>query len=173
MRNPEDVVQVAFNDTTIAIGSSIQLNVSGNGVSYRWEPPDFLDHPGIQNPIATPTEGVMYTVVVRTASGCIDSKQVTVNVRPEDSFFIPEMFTPDGDGVNDMLFVNTVGYGAIDFKLFNRFGHLVFSTQDSDIGWDGKINGQLQKPDTYVYTLVVEVSEDEFIKEKGTVQLVR
>lgn len=172
-KNPEDEIQLAFSDTTVAKGESIQLFAGGNGVEYRWEPETYLDHPGIQNPTATPTESIVYNVFMRTETGCHDKKQVTLHVRARDSYFIPEMFTPDGDGVNDMLYVNTIGYGAIEFKLFNRFGQLVFSTDDSDIGWDGRINGQLQKPDTYVYTLVLEVSDDETISEKGTIQLVR
>ncbi len=170
--NNEQMVHLAFSDTTIVIGESIQLFVEG-GVRYRWEPVDFLDNPEIQDPIAYPTEDITYTIFMRTESGCIVRDHVMIKVNEEHSYYIPEMFTPDGDGVNDILFVNTLGYSSVDFKLFNRFGQLVFSTDDTNVGWDGRFNGNIQNPDTYVYTLVLETFTNQLINKKGLLQLVR
>jgi len=165
-------VMLAFRDTTIKVGESIQLLVEG-GVSYQWEPVDFLDNSQIPNPIASPTEDITYTVFVNTDSGCLIQDQVVIRIDNELSYYVPEMFTPNGDGANDMLFVNMLGYRSIDFKVFNRFGQLVFSTNDANVGWDGRFNGNIQNPDTYVYTLVLETYKEEMISEKGSFQLVR
>jgi gliding motility-associated-like protein len=99
--------------------------------------------------------------------------QVMISVLAEGSYYIPKMFTPDGDGINDILFVNTLGYKSVDFKLFNRFGQLVFSTDDTSVGWDGTFNRSIQNPDTYVYTLVLETLTNQVINDKGSLRLVR
>ena len=170
--NTNPKVLLTFSDTTIIVGESIQLFAEG-GVGYRWEPVDFLDNPEIPDPIASPTEDITYIVFMHTESGCILQDQVMIHISDEISYYIPEMFTPDGDGINDILFVNTLGYRSVDFKLFNRFGQLVFSTDDPNIGWDGRFNGSIQNPDTYVYTLALETFTNQSVNKKGFLQLVR
>lgn len=170
--NREQVIHLAFSDTTIVKDQPLQMFVDG-GVSYSWEPVNFLDNSEISDPMAYPTEDIKYTVTMRTRSDCIVKDSVTVTVRGQKGYFIPDMFTPDGDGINDILFVNSLGYKSVDFKLFNRLGQLVFSTDDTRVGWDGTFNRSIQNPDTYVYTLVVETHTNNFIKEKGSLRLVR
>ena len=169
--NPVPTVEIS-NDTTIQAGNSIQLFASGGG-SYSWSPSGDLDNPQSATPFALPTQTTTYEAEVTNEFGCVVRESVTITVDDNYEIFVPEMFSPNGDGSNDMLFVNTVGIEIFTFQVFDRHGKLIFESNDAATGWDGRFNGDIQNIDTYVYLVMAKTYSNQNVTEKGTFLLVR
>lgn len=167
----------AGNDTAVVIGQPLQLHASG-GVVYNWSPPIALSNTSIANPIAVyddSRDSVRYKVIVGDEVNCVDSAYVTVKVfKTKPSIFVPTAFTPNNDGLNDVLRPIPVGIKQIKyFRIYNRWGQLVFSTQKIGEGWDGKINGRMQSTNSYVWIVeAVDYLDNKFF-QKGTLTLIR
>lgn len=164
-------------DTSVVLGQPLQLNASG-GASYLWSPPDNLSSTIIADPVASFTDetpAFRYKVVATSAAGCKDSAVITIKVfKTGPSVFVPTGFTPNNDGRNDQLYPIAVGMRKIEyFNIYNRWGQLVFTTQRNGIGWDGRINGQLQTTGTYVWTVKAVDYNGNTYFQKGTSTLIR
>lgn len=141
----------------ININSSTVLSTNLVGdFTYSWAPPETLDDPTSDMPVATPIEeNTTYTVTVTNADGCTATGQVEVTARiPQcnpDDVFIPNMFTPNGDGVNDIFKIESIFVEEMSMVIFNRWGQKVFESTTLGSGWDGTFEGSQQDPDVYVY----------------------
>jgi gliding motility-associated-like protein len=167
----------AGNDTAIVVGQQLQFNASG-GVRYQWIPGTNLSNTTISNPVATYTgnfDSIRYQLLVYNEADCVDSAYITVKVfRTNPSVFVPSAFTPNGDGVNDVIRPIAVGVTQIQyFRIYNRWGELIFSTTQSGQGWNGKINGKNQGTGVYVWIVKAVDFTGKEIVEKGTVTLIR
>lgn len=167
----------AGNDTTVVVNQPLLFNGTG-GVSYQWSPGTGLSNTGIFNPIGvygSNIDSVRYKLVVRDAIGCPDSAYVTVRIfKTAPSIFVPTAFTPNNDGLNDVVRPIAVGIRRIlYFSIYNRWGQLVFTTTVNKKGWDGKINGRTQDSNVYVWMVSAEDYEGRPIFQKGTVALIR
>ncbi len=169
----------AGKDTSVFIGESLQLNAAG-GSSYLWTPATGLSSTNLANPVAIyyqPTDGIQYKVIVSNEANCRDSDYITVRVfnNNEPVIFVPSAFTPNGDGLNDFIRPITVGIKQIiAFNIYNRWGKLVFTTNTTNEGWDGKIKG-INQPDGGVYVWQVKAIDYKggaYFK-KGTLVLLR
>jgi len=149
------------------------LNGSGGG-TYSWSPSTYLDDPSAEDPVFTAWETTLFTVVVTSPDSCSVLDTVTVFVLPKTVVDVPNAFSPNGDGTNDflLLLVNDVEI-LYYFRIYNRWGQLLFETQDLQKGWDGTYNGKEQEVGTYVYTVSVLGQEGDQIDKQGTVVLVR
>lgn len=171
------VAAFAGNDTTAVVGQSLQMQATG-GVSYQWQPATALSDPLIANPVATfdgSFEQIRYKVLVANEAGCLDSASVSVKIfKTDPRIFVPTAFTPNGDGSNDIFRPVAVGINRMEyFRVYNRWGQLVFSTSVSGQGWDGRIKGKLQNTGTFVWVVKgVDYLGKEFFA-KGTVTLIR
>ena len=87
--------------------------------------------------------------------------------------YIPTAFSPDGDGVNDKLYVYGNGLEEIHLMVFNRWGELVFETTDQNQGWDGNLRGKALNPAVFIYVLSATNVEGQKIKLRGNVTLVK
>jgi gliding motility-associated-like protein len=134
-------------------GESVQLKAEG-GISYLWTPSTGLDNDTIANPVANPVKTIEYTVNMKDSVGCGDTGKVLVIV--EETAFIPNLFTPNGDGKNDDL----KAYGLetvsnFSFSIYNREGSLVYTTNSttelSNNGWDGTSHGAKQPAGVYYW----------------------
>jgi gliding motility-associated-like protein len=134
-----------------------------------------LNNPDIANPVALLSESQKYTLKVSTAAGCfsIDTIHVTVyKVKPD--LFVPDAFTPNGDGMNDVFKPIPVGIKSLTFfKVYNRLGELVFSTNKQKEGWDGTFKGQPQDPGVFVWMAEGIDYLGKVIFKKGSVTLIR
>jgi large repetitive protein len=117
---------------------------------------------------------------VENAFGCIGSDTINFKVNCDpNQLFIPNAFSPDGDGTNDVLMVRGKGISAVKyFRVFNRWGQLVFernniNVNDPQQGWNGSINGVPAQPDVYVYTAEAVCTAGGTFVYKGNVTLVR
>jgi gliding motility-associated-like protein len=167
----------AGHDTAVVVGQPLHFNASG-GVSYLWSPTTALNNPAIHNPVAVydgSFDLIRYRVIVTDAIGCFDSAFINVKIfNTNPQIFVPTAFTPNGDGKNDKIRPIGVGIKKIEyFRIYNRWGQLVFSTSINGDGWDGKIGGQEQSTNTFVWIVSgIDYLDRHFFK-KGTVTLIK
>ena len=139
---------------------SAQLFASG-GVNYTWTPATGLSNPNIPNPVATIRTTQKYYVFADNGAGCSGMDSVTVNVNTVASLarYMPNAFTPNGDGLNDCYGLKNWMYiRKLEFRIFNRYGEQVFGTSDPSRCWDGRYKGKIADQGTYVYYIKAETS---------------
>jgi gliding motility-associated-like protein len=161
-------------DQTIDIWESVQLNVTGGGTQFNWTPPTWLSNPSISNPIATPLTDITYVVTASNNSGCTDTDSVTIKVKPLKDIYVPSGFTPNNDGLNDIL-RPFLGYGFLlnEFTVYNRWGQKVFTTNKTNEGWNGRLNNMIQPTGTFVWLVKAKDPLGKTLIRKGTTILIR
>ena len=161
-------------DTSVVLGQPLQLGASGS-INYSWTPTTWLDNPSISNPIATPQNNIEYVVRVSNNIGCFDTDSILVKVyKVSPGLFVPNAFTPNGDGNNDIFRPVAIGMKSMDiFRVYNRWGQMLYSGTGNGAGWDGTFGGRPQEAATYVwYAEGIDYLNNK-IKRKGTVILIR
>jgi len=174
--NPE-VFAFAGRDTAVVVGQPLQFNASG-GETYQWTPSTALSSPTVPNPKAVYNgsfDSIRYFLTVRDSIGCDDQATVLVKIfRTNPRVFVPSAFSPNGDGKNEIVAPVAVGLTKLDyFRIYNRWGQLVFETTINGKGWDGRIAGQPQGTSTYVWIVKGTDFTGKSVFEKGTVTLIR
>ena len=167
----------AGNDTIAVINEPVQLNASG-GSSYLWSPAIYLNSNVIQNPVAVFQGGldtILYVVKATTPQGCSGTDDIKIYIfETKPSIFVPSAFTPNNDGLNDVLRPTIAGMQKFNyFNVYNRWGALLYSTSQEGQGWDGNYNSKKQQSGTYVFTASAldYTGKNYFIK--GTFVLIR
>lgn len=160
-------------DTTIYQGDYVELKASG-APFYFWNPTDYLTYSQSNNPISTPYEDITYTVTgVSLLQGCPQKESVHIKVIQKD-VFIPNAFSPNGDGKNDVFRITGRKFDNVqEFRIYNRWGTEIFSTQDIRKGWDGTYKGVAQDPDVYYYLIRVAYANGKSQLLKGELTLIR
>lgn len=163
----------AGNDTIAMLNHPFQLNASG-GIRYVWSPVDGLDDPNIYNPTTTINRDITYTVTVYTSEGCFGTDDISVRFIAGPDIYVPSGFSPNGDGQNDIFRPLPVGIIQMDFfRVYDRWGKLMFSTTEYLRGWDGYYQGSPAAVGTYVWVVQGKNVNNETVLRKGTVTLVR
>ena len=167
----------AGRDTFVVANRPVQLSASG-GSSYLWRPATGLDDPTTDAPIATlpaTIDSIRYIARVTGAGGCFAEDDVIVRVfKTGPDLFVPSAFTPNGDGLNDIIRPVGVGIAQLQhFRIFNRWGQLLYATAELGKGWDGTFSGVKQPAGTYVYEAVGTDQLGNRIYRKGTLVLIR
>ncbi len=176
--NPLPGVDATVDKPVINIGEQVQLTATQNQTySYNWFPANLVSNAAIFNPTSSPTQTILYTVLINDRNNC--SAQDTVSVRVENTIcdkyniYIPDAFTPNGDGMNDVFNVRTSILKNMHLEVFDRWGHKVFETNTLSDGWDGTYKGQPAPLDSYGYYFTGECLQGEKISLKGNVTLLR
>jgi len=126
--------------------------VNDNNLSYKWIPSTGLDHDDVANPVASPSQDITYQVVVTSAHGC--QAMASVSVKVLKFLVVPNVFTPNGDGINDIWNVKYLeSYPNNKVDVYNRFGERVYSSIGYSVPWDGKYKGSYLPPGTYYYII--------------------
>ena len=163
----------AGQDTVVALGYPIQLQASG-GVTYTWSPSTGLNNPDIADPIALITQDTRYTVTAASSAGCLSSASILVKVFKGPALYVPSAFTPNGDGINDVLKLTGPGISTLSyFQVFDRWGKEVFRTTSLQATWDGTESGHPLPPGTYVWMARGTDLSGQTLSWKGTVILIR
>jgi len=169
-------------NVTIIPGASYQINASGSSDinAIVWSPPAGLSCTTCLTPVATPILTTTYIVSVTNNGGCTASDSITIIVLcGNNNLFVPNTFSPNGDGMNDVFYVRGTGLSRIQSMLiFNRWGQVVFEKKDfpandPSVGWDGTINGKPAPVDVYVYTIEVICNNSQIVPYHGNVALIR
>jgi len=149
------------------------------GGSYSWSPINSLDNGLSDVVVATPTATTVYTVTY-SINDCPIETNLTIVVNPDKViYYIPNSFTPDGDGHNQMfnpIFFSGISKDVFEMSIYNRWGELIFQTYDPDQGWDGSygIGGKDVAPGTYVYKIKYKLPDlDEYRELTGHVNLLK
>jgi len=176
---PSINVIVTPKDSVVAEGDVIQLNATSIGTNYSWTNPLTLSNQNIANPVATMPAGSVgnvytYVVTASTSAGCVGTATVVLKVYKGPEIYTPTAFTPNADGKNDKFFPFPVGIKSLNyFRVYNRWGRLLFSTTILFDGWDGLYKAINQPPDVYVWVAQAIAADGKVITRKGTVMLIR
>jgi len=170
------LLQLAASNNPVTEGRNVLLSVTGNRpfTVLRWRPA-FSDNSQTRQSL-TAFFTTRYEVIGQTADGCRDTASLQLLVVPDSSHsdvWVPDAFTPNRDGRNDLLRVLGDGISRMDFRIFNRWGELVFATADPRTGWDGKYKGVPQPLAHYVYQLDATLRNGIRLQRKGTILLLR
>ena len=176
--NPPYTFHAYADDTVIYITQSTGLHVNIiNGYTYSWKPATGLNNPNIANPIATPTSSMTYVVTIKDQFGCTLTDTVRIKVDEvtcdESEIFVPNAFTPNGDNVDDVLYVRCNVLKSIYFVVYDRWGEKVFETTKLNEGWDGTFRGRKCDPAVYDYYMKAVCINDKTFIKKGNITLIR
>lgn len=162
----------AGEDVTISVGNTTQLSGEG-GTVYAWSPTETLSCDDCQSPIASPEVTTTYSVTVTNDAGCDSIDMVTVFIDEEHSLFIPNIFSPNGDGNNDVYQIHGTGIVSLNVKIFDRWGAQVAELAKLNDTWDGSYRGSIMNSDAFGYFLEVSYVDGTSESHKGTITLVR
>jgi gliding motility-associated-like protein len=154
----EDIDKIIW-DTTIIIGDKIPLPIDNQygTIDFTWNPTVGLSCLQCPTPKIQPLKDIEYNVFMKDNKNCNFSNTgyFKIIVKPETHIKLPTTFTPNGDGVNDMIYVKGWGIKTLEsFEIYNRWGELIFKTNNVDEGWDGYYKGELQNNDVYAFKVI-------------------
>lgn len=164
-------------DTIAHPGDQFRLRAVSTGIQYSWSPATGLSNTSVPDPVVTvggAGDVIQYQVVGVDAEGCKAEGYVRIRVYKGPDIYVPTGFTPNGDGVNDRFTPVPVGIQHYNyFRVFNRWGQLIFSTTRMLDGWDGRLNGREQSSGVYTWMVEGVTKDNRVITKKGTVTLLR
>jgi gliding motility-associated-like protein len=179
-------VRVVPRDTTIQLTETVILELivdpatgyTTNDITYiNWSPSDGLSCSECLDPVVISYESSVYEVLVGYGGNdgvmCFAEATARVELLMTLQFFIPNAFTPNGDGVNDILFVYGQGFKNIKFMIFNRWGEKLFESNNQSFGWDATYKGNLVNPGVYTYYFEGEYIDGKQVSQKGSVTVIR
>jgi hypothetical protein len=166
------IVPFAGNDTAVVVNQPLQLSGSGAPL-FRWFPSNGLLQDDIQNPVARLNDNTTLVMMAYTDEGCFALDTINVQVfRTLPDIFVPNAFVPNGK--NNMLFPKAVGISKLDyFRVYNRWGQLVFQSTSLGYGWNGRLNGTIQATGSYVWVVSGTDYTGKKVFKKGTAVLIR
>lgn len=178
---PRPTISIDPNRIRADIGTTVTLNAQAqNATRYRWTPANGLSCSDCLAPVATISRDITYRVEADNPGGCPATAEVVVEpICLAGDVFIPNTFSPNGDGRNDRFFpMGRAVSGIKSMRVFNRWGEMVFeknnfNANDPSAGWDGTYKGKLLTPDVYVYVVVVLCHNTVVNEIKGNVTLLR
>ncbi|MBI2281501.1 MAG: gliding motility-associated C-terminal domain-containing protein [Bacteroidetes bacterium] len=117
-----------------------------------------------------------YSVLITDNNGCMNTEQVIINDLQEgcDYFvYVPNVFTPNGDGNNDIFYVRGKGIRSMNLEIFNRWGNKVFESSNIEVGWDGKFGGAEQNSAVFVYVISAVLENGKKVEESGNISIIK
>lgn len=168
---------VRYPDIFATENIPLQMKARNAGTHFEWSPSVGLDDPSSPSPTATLTRDQEYHILISSQNGCSVVDTQFVKVTPDSGsavkVFVPTAFTPNGNNVNDRL--RPLGQvGKIDyFRVYNRWGNMLYQTSVIGDGWDGTYRGLAQQSDTYTWILLGKTPDGKLIKLSGKTVLIR
>jgi len=169
-------------DLTLRAGDTASLrgSYSSDVNNWRWTPSAGLSCSNCPAPVVTARQSTRYQVRASNPGGCSTTDEVTVTVLCNGgNLFLPNTFSPNGDGMNDVFFARGTGIAHIRaLRIYNRWGELVyerlnFKANDPQSGWDGQLRGRPASSDVYIYAAEVVCSNNQILPVKGDITLLR
>ena len=174
--NPFQVTLTA-NPNPVEAGKTLTLSTSSDSTYtvLAWLPAsDFPDQIATIQAITATGTNQQFEVIAASPGGCLDTAILQVTVTPDTKdFYIPNAFTPNGDGKNDVFKVYGSSIAQLQLRVFNQWGQLIFETTDQTKGWDGTYNGNPQPVGAYSYLVRAVLFGGEIIIKRGNVNLIR
>lgn len=178
---PVDAYTEVFpGDTTLQVGESIQLSSTfgpyptSTITSYNWTPSTGLSCIDCPNPLAFPYDRqTEYTLVITYNGLCVTSSSMTILVENDLEIYIPNAFSPNGDGNNDEFRIYGQGIKTVQLDIFNRWGEKIYETTSQFAGWDGTYKGILQNPGVFVYNVKITFLDNRQLSKTGSISIIR
>lgn len=153
------------------------MDLSVGATAWYWDFGDLTPEETDQNPthLYPDTGTFIITLIAESQYGCYDTTEGTVTVRPAFLMYVPNAFTPDGDGINDTFKPEGFGFRKFEMRVYSRWGHELFVTDDPAVGWDGTYPNSDEpcKQDMYVYRIIVQENFEYLGTYDGKVMLIR
>ncbi|MBL7706854.1 MAG: gliding motility-associated C-terminal domain-containing protein [Taibaiella sp.] len=156
----------------INLGDEIELTATG-GFNYSWTPASSLNVRTEGRVIASPDEHTRYSVIAVNEYGCRDTAFATVNVGFNKKIRMPNAFTPNNDGLNDLFAIPEGKWQILKFEVYNRFGQMVYRKDDHSAGWNGTFKGQTCDAGIYFYSIILSMPDKTNFTLSGDVHLMR
>ncbi len=174
-------IQIPDSAVTIETGSNYQIKVTGSEdvTSWQWTPANWLSCITCAQPLATPKSTTTYNVQAKNIAGCTVEKNITITVLCKNEvLFIPNTFSPNGDGMNDYFYPRGKGFTVKSLRIFSRWGSIVFEQSNfvpnnQSYGWNGTYKGNALQPDVYVFLIEVVCDNGQVFTSKGNITLLR
>lgn len=165
----------AWGDTIIDLGGEAILIADDTigGMSYMWTPAYYVDCDTCEITTVHPQFDTVYTVTITDVNGCQDTAMVVVKVNFVEGIGVPSAFSPDENGINDVLYVKGIGITHLNFAVYNRYGQKVFESQDQNIGWDGNFHGKPEDPGVFIWVVEYTFVNGASGTIKGNTTLIR
>jgi gliding motility-associated-like protein len=168
----------AGQDTTVLETESAPLfaTASGNTTSgsYTWTPSQYLSCTNCQNPVVSPLQTTTYTVRYSDNNGCTATDTVRIEFEPGEYYlYMPNAFTPNGDGNNDIVAPIFKGAQKLTFRIWDRWGELVFECETQNCAWNGSFNGKPLDPGVFIWEAVVKYKRPSVVRYTGSITLIR
>lgn len=182
INGPSPLVVNLGPDQTLTLGDSLQLHVDANQLvnTYLWSPAEGLSCVDCPSPVVFPFNSGTYEVVATTIDGCSASDEVFIEVKNSQRVYIPNVFSPNGDGLNDefMPYTDRSVRSIKSFKIFDRQGNNVFSgnnlvPNEPGFGWNGEFRGKVMQAGVFVWLAEIEFVDGRQRLYKGDVLLIR
>ncbi len=182
---PNPIVIDMPEELEIDLGDTILIEPFVNSdlpiITYEWTNPLSLSCDNCEFPNAFPTNTTTYRLLVTDVNGCTASASIKIQVSKRRYVFIPSAFTPNGDGLNDILAIYTgKGVENINFlRIYNRWGSLVYQALDiapedsATTGWDGRFNGEMLQSGVYIYTAQIRFADGAELLYRGEITMIR
>lgn len=161
---PGQVIDLG-GDSTICPGNELKI-FAGNFMSYRWQDSSQASTLVIHDP------GIYY-VTVTNSSGCSTSDTISFKEECLADVIAPNAFTPDGDGVNDLFFASGLNVTSFNMKIYNRWGEVIFESDDINVPWNGYHKGKVLESDIFVWLIRFSINDRAIEEKVGSVLLVR
>jgi len=172
---------IRYQDVTASanVAKLLSARDMGTGSTYKWAPPTGLNFTDIRTPVFKYDKEVQYLITISPVNGCrvVDTLRVLIPLNPtpiRSSLHVPNAWSPNNDGSNDKLFPLTINIKELYyFRVFNRWGQLMFETNKLGEGWDGIYNGKPQVQDVYTWTVEAIGLDGVYYKQSGNSILLR
>lgn len=171
-------VSASAHPYSIPYSDTSQLEITGEGIfRFVWEYDETLSDTSSANPLAFPLETTIYRVYAEDENGCTVSDTVIVYVYrtpcKDGGVFLPNAFSPNGDGVNDVLRVRSLRVTELYLAVYDRWGQLMFETDDQNKTWDGTYGGKPLDSGVFGYYMKAKCDSGEVIEKRGNISLLR
>jgi gliding motility-associated-like protein len=166
----------AYKDTAIGLGQEVLLyaNSGAENVTFSWSPdPTECVDPACSEAYVVPNQATVYVVTATDLNGCNHKDTVLVDIKGLTEIFVPNVFSPNNDGSNDVLEVLGPRLFDFDFRIYDRWGKMVYRSSDQRNGWDGTFKGEPLSAQTFVYVVTGETILGEKIKIEGNVSIIK
>ncbi len=175
----EDINLSAGKDTSVQLNKPFTLEPSWSGhyngmPAFAWSPTVGLSTPFGPYPTVVLENNQQYYLTATTDAGCVATSSVKINAFDKPGILVPNAFTPNNDGLNDILKPRYNGIKhLVYFAIYNRWGQLIFKTSDMSRGWDGNFNGRPQGTQTFVWIINAEGFDNKTYQLKGVITLIK
>jgi gliding motility-associated-like protein len=169
--------QLTVNEDTVQINSNVIFNLTTGNYGFEWFPNNLFTPGNLSQTISVSGNFTATVIVTDTLTGCRLERSIPITVYElkcnDEQVFVPNAFTPNGDGENDVVAVRSRIVKDIYFTIYNKWGEQVFETTKTNHGWDGTYKGRLADPGVFVYYIKGTCIDNQNITLKGNITLIR